>query len=198
MTTPNAVVDPRQWIAPSGVTKQGDPAGIYYWVLLPASDTDAYTAWQAQNPSVKTVHTEGTSAGADLIVLQNLGTTPALWTLSGFPSKSAKGPATTAADVIQVPAPDKNTLDRIDDALFGDHGLFTGLTNLFGTAGKVLVYGGTALLLYEFWKRIHGADESPKRETSESRPELPTSRPSVRFPPPSSHLPRLTLKADRS
>jgi hypothetical protein len=155
----SAPLDERLVLAPSGV-RQGASGGVYYWVFVdPSNQTDAvWGAYQRANPTLKVVKSQG-----DFFVVQNVGSTPVLWTLPGFPSVAPKGAATTSEDVVQAPPPEKNLSDRLYDGFFGDGGFFGQLE----FAGQLVLYGAAGVALYTLYRELQkGAPAVSKALTS--------------------------------
>lgn len=132
---------PRQTMAPG-----------WYWKLLTASEAGAtWTAYTKRNPSLKTRKTkavgEGTAAQkGSWVLFEVTGDEPVLWTLPGLPSKAPLGAATEYEDLIALPPPDESPTDFLD-ALFG------GLRGSLQSAGSLLLWGGSGILLWRLVQR---------------------------------------------
>lgn len=128
---------PRQVMAPG-----------WYWKLLePAEAGAVWTQFTRNHPEIRTVKTRGVGdAIATLkgswVLFQVTGSEPVRWTLPGLPSKAPKGAATEYEDTVESGEPTPSGTDLLEELLGGLH-------EKLGQAGTVLLWGGTALLLWQ-------------------------------------------------
>lgn len=148
-------VHPRQWMTPG-----------WYWKFLEPSEAGAtWSSFTNQNPAIRTTKTVGTGHGTATergawVLFEVTGKSPVLWTLPGLPSKAIKGAATEYQDVVDLGEDEKpGCFDSVESLLVcaGDE---------LKTAGKVLLWGGIAIVL---WRVFQATDVVPRR----SKKELP-------------------------
>lgn len=133
----------------------------WYWALL--SPEDAGQVWSnftRSNPSVRTTKTASDGARGAWVLFQVTGTSPVIWTLPGLPSRAIKGEATQYQDVIDHGDVPPDASDSLL-ALLGRAG------EQLGSAGKVLLWGGVAILLYRVLQATSSPSASSKRAAHE-------------------------------
>mgnify|MGYP001612866490 CR=1 FL=1 len=139
-------IDARQWLVPG-----------WYWSFLDPGweDSAGWSAFSKQNPTVKTTKTVGTTTKGSWVLFQVLGPQPVIWTLPGFPSKAIKGAATEYSDIVDQSQIDPSVESSLSDFL-GNIGA------QLGTAGKVILWGGVAIVLWQLFQKTGGSASSAR------------------------------------
>jgi hypothetical protein len=128
------------------------PVGLY-WIDVIGENRAAFQAWrsvQAAEVKVRASEQFDDGPGRDWIKFEVLK--PAAWDAKrfGFPNTIAPGEVvTSSADTVQRPDPEKDPLDKLDDALSSGGGLTARLV-------EIVAVGGVALVLLNVWSRSRG------------------------------------------
>jgi hypothetical protein len=129
--------------------------GWYWWHFIRSEQLEAWEAFAVANRATLKLRKSfpGDTTPASVVVFEVVQ--PMAWTLSGIPSKAPRKGKTDLSDLADSEQVKSSpSLQQLVDEMGG-------AVNTIGNVGKVLLWGGAAILLFNLWRWTDAPDEEP-------------------------------------